>query len=112
MQSFEDKMHSGNLFEENLIKWFGYIDDVFMVWRGPESLLEQFFWWCNILDSNIKFYTNYKYVKIRFLDSLSRKIQESCTQRYVENQQIVTPICGSIALTLGLYIKISHVVNF
>jgi hypothetical protein len=63
-------------------KWYRFIDDIFMVYRGTEYDLKSFLIFCNDMHPTIKFTHEYSKEKVVFLDLLV----------YVHGQSIYTDL--------------------
>jgi len=55
-------------FLKYILVWKRYIDDIFVIWNGPTSLLEEFKKFYNNLHKNIKINWNQNKSEINFLD--------------------------------------------
>ena len=57
-----------NPYQNNILKWLRYIDDVLLIWKGESSSLTLFHTWLNGLDPNLKFSLEQHNSEISFLD--------------------------------------------
>ncbi|OCT93215.1 hypothetical protein XELAEV_18016280mg [Xenopus laevis] len=49
-------------------RWHRYIDDIMLIWQGPEHLLKEFVTKLNVNKFNLSFTMNYDSSKLEFLD--------------------------------------------
>ncbi|CAJ0963975.1 unnamed protein product [Ranitomeya imitator] len=77
MIDFEESIiYKNPLFQDNVIIWKRYIDDVFCIWRGSTETLHVFFEVLNTSWPGIGFTINYDLVRMNFLDTLVIKNPE------------------------------------
>ncbi|CAJ0947895.1 unnamed protein product, partial [Ranitomeya imitator] len=77
MIDFEESIiYKNPLFQDNVIIWKRYIDDVFCIWRGSTETLHAFFEVLNTSWPGIGFTINYDLVRMNFLDTLVIKNPE------------------------------------
>jgi hypothetical protein len=69
---------SKNQFFDRIIWWGRYIDDVCLLWTGPEDECISFRQYLNSINPNIKLTMEYNKDNIHFLDLDISKINKSC----------------------------------
>lgn len=57
----------------HVLAWYRYIDDVFLIWDGPDDLLHKFIDFININEFNLSFTMSHSTTEITFLDVLVKK---------------------------------------
>ncbi|XP_069500915.1 uncharacterized protein [Ambystoma mexicanum] len=57
-----------NPFQNNIICWLRYIDDVFVIWKGNEEKADQFLQWLNLQNRYLKFTSNISNKEVNYLD--------------------------------------------
>ncbi|CAJ0950957.1 unnamed protein product [Ranitomeya imitator] len=71
MIDFEESViYKNSLFQDHVIIWKRYIDDVFCIWHGSPDSLDNFFAFLNVSWPGIEFTINTSQDKINFLDTL------------------------------------------
>lgn len=55
-------------FYENINRCCRFIDDIFFIWEGEETTLQEFIMWLNLSDTNLKFTANLSTTRVEFLD--------------------------------------------
>ncbi|CAJ0947769.1 unnamed protein product [Ranitomeya imitator] len=71
MSVFEEMyVYTNRLFQAHSLLWKRYIDDIFLIWSGHESLLMQFFNEINVRVPGLTFSLQKSTIEINFLDTL------------------------------------------
>ncbi|OCT72012.1 hypothetical protein XELAEV_18034994mg [Xenopus laevis] len=83
----------------HVLRWHSYIDDIMLIWQGPEQLLQEFVAKLNVNRFNLTLTLNYHSTRLEFLDmeikvdnpgqvstNLYHK-KNSCAQRSSSNEQ-------------------------
>lgn len=65
----EDLVHVSHHFG-NVLWWWRYIDNVFLIWTGTEAQLQDFFEFLNGLNNTVKFTLTWSQESLVFLDTL------------------------------------------
>lgn len=68
MHFFEEQYVYSSRFALNIIKWYRYIDDIFLLGKGSRDLLDEFFQYLNTCNVNIGFEMDVQAHELHFLD--------------------------------------------
>ncbi|XP_073446551.1 uncharacterized protein [Dendrobates tinctorius] len=69
----QNYIYPNKVFEESVIGYHRYIDDIFFIWTGPPDSLQSFHTYLNSLDTDLQFTINYDTAHIPFLDTMVHK---------------------------------------
>ena len=71
LEPIDDEIyHASNTFFRELITYFRYRDDCFLLWNGSLELLKQFVYFVNILDPSLRFTVEIGGKRLKFMDLL------------------------------------------
>ena len=81
---------ANNQYEKHIVVWLRYIDDVFLIWRGEEQVLKEFFTWIDSRDANLSFESSYNIYQIHFLDLMVKKCYSHLSILRIKNPRTGT----------------------
>ena len=93
MGYFEKRfVYNSKWFKRFIKSWWRYIDDIFMLWKGPKNHLEDFLSYLNEVHPSIKFERKISKKKVSFLDCDVIRYNNRLKTDVYQNQRTATPI--------------------
>ena len=103
---WENLKKDSELDAERIKLWVRYIDDIFVVWQGPQTDFEHFVQQCNKLHPTIKFTSECSETEINFLDMTIYKGTRFQDRHMLDNKTNQhTSICPWIIIPSERYWK-------
>ncbi|CAJ0949465.1 unnamed protein product [Ranitomeya imitator] len=103
MDRFErEYVYTNPIFQQNALIWYRYIDDIFCIWQGNHTSLQEFYDAINTTRPELTFTLTYHDSEVTFLDTkvLKNSLGNLNTDLY-SKPMIVIAICSTTVVTLN-----------